>query len=96
MRIIIDSREQTPFIFKGYDVTQETAALPVGDYSLPGFEDRAAIERKALEDLISCLMGSNRERFERELARGRPLDLFVVVVEGQPIRCISGPAIEAR
>jgi ERCC4-type nuclease len=81
MRILIDTREQAPFTFKGYDVDPETATLPVGDYSLPGFEDRAAIERKSLNDLIGCLMGKDRERFERELARGRHYDLFAVVVE---------------
>jgi DNA excision repair protein ERCC-4 len=68
---LIDSREQAPFTFTGYYVDSETATLPVGDYSLPGFEDRAAIERKSLNDLISCLMSSNRERFEKELAKGR-------------------------
>ena len=82
MRILIDTREQTPFTFTGYDVDPETATLPVGDYSLPGFQDRAAIERKSLNDLIGCLMGKDRERFERELARGRHYDLFMVVVEG--------------
>lgn len=81
MKILIDTREQTPFTFQGYDVAPETATLPCGDYSLPGFEDRAAIERKTLEDLVSCLMGSNRDRFERELARGRSYELFAVVVE---------------
>jgi DNA excision repair protein ERCC-4 len=81
MRILIDTREQVHFTFQGYDVDPEPATLPVGDYSLPGFEDRAAIERKSLEDLISCLMGSNRGRFERELYRGRHYDLFAVVVE---------------
>lgn len=81
MKILIDTREQAPFGFNGYDVTPETATLPVGDYSLPGFEDRAAIERKSLNDLIGCLMGKDRERFERELARGRHYDLFAVVVE---------------
>jgi ERCC4-type nuclease len=81
MRILIDTREQAPFTFQGYDVDPETATLPVGDYSLPGFEDRAAIERKSLNDLIGCLMGKDRERFERELARGRYYDLFAVVVE---------------
>jgi len=80
MRILIDTREQAPFTFQGYDVDPEPATLPVGDYSLPGFEDRVAIERKSLEDLISCLMGSNRDRFERELYRGRHYDLFAVVV----------------
>lgn len=78
---MIDTREQQPFSFTRYEVATEPATLPVGDYSLPGFEDRVAVERKALEDLISCLMGSNRGRFERELYRGRHYDLFVVVVE---------------
>ena len=82
MRILIDTREQLPFTFNGYEVDPEPAALPVGDYSLPGFEDKAAVERKSLEDLIGCLMGSNRDRFERELARGRSYEAFVVVIEG--------------
>lgn len=70
-----------PFTFQGYDVTPETATLPVGDYSLPGFQDRVSIERKSLDDLIGCLMNGNRERFKKELGRGRSLDLFCVVVE---------------
>ncbi|MCG2772494.1 MAG: ERCC4 domain-containing protein [Desulfobacterales bacterium] len=78
---MIDTREQQPFTFTGYDVVTGTATLSVGDYSLPGFEDRAAIERKSLDDLIGCLMNSSRARFERELARGRHYDLFAVVVE---------------
>ena len=81
MKILIDSREQLPFSFAGYEVSLEVAALPTGDYSLPGFQDRVAVERKAIDDLVGCLMGSNRERFERELARGRHYDLFAVVVE---------------
>lgn len=81
MKILIDTREQAPFTFHGYQVDPETAALPVGDYSLPGFQDRVSIERKSLDDLIGCLMNSNRERFERELARGCHYDLFAVVVE---------------
>ena len=48
---------------------------------MPGFEDRAAIERKTLNDLIGCLMGKDRTRFERELTKGRAHDLFAVVVE---------------
>jgi len=81
LRILIDSREQLPFSFAGYDVTPEVVGLPVGDYSLPGFQDRVAIERKSLEDLVGCLMGDNRARFERELSKGRHYDLFAVVVE---------------
>jgi len=81
MKILVDNREQQPFTFAGYEAVPEPATLQVGDYSLPGFEDRAAIERKSLEDLIACLMGSNRERFERELARGRHYELFYVMIE---------------
>jgi len=81
MRILVDSREQLPFTFSRYEVTPEVVGLPCGDYSLPGFEDRIAIERKSLDDLVGCLMGGNRARFERELARGQHYDVFMVVVE---------------
>jgi DNA excision repair protein ERCC-4 len=81
MKILIDTREQMPFSFKGYAVDLEPATLLVGDYSLPGFQDRVSIERKSLDDLVDCLMGKDRDRFERELARGRHYDLFMVVVE---------------
>jgi ERCC4-type nuclease len=90
MKILIDTREQTPFTFKGYDVAPETATLPVGDYSLPGFTDRVAVERKELNDLISCLMNGNRERFEKELARGRHYELFTVVVEASLLDVSQG------
>jgi DNA excision repair protein ERCC-4 len=82
LRVIVDSREQVPFTFARFPgVEVETTALPAGDYSLPGFEDRVAIERKSLEDLIGCLKGENRERFERELTRAKHYELFAVVVE---------------
>lgn len=58
MRILIDTREQQPFSFTRYEVATEPATLPVGDYSLPGFEDWAAIERKSLEDLIPVSWGA--------------------------------------
>jgi DNA excision repair protein ERCC-4 len=77
-----------PFSFKGYEAAPQPAALPVGDYSLPGFEDRVSIERKSLDDLVGCLMGSNRERFERELVKARYYDLFSVVVEA-PLSSVS-------
>ena len=83
MKIIIDSREQRPFLFKGKhfeDVVTEAGALTVGDYSLAGLTDKVAVERKELSDLVACL-GRERERFERELQRGAALDAFAVVVE---------------
>ena len=82
MIIIVDTREQLPYDFQGYADTEVIrAGLPVGDYSIPGAEHLAAIERKSLDDLISCLMGKARDRFERELTRLRPYHVAAVVVE---------------
>jgi DNA excision repair protein ERCC-4 len=81
-QILIDTREQQPYSFDRWQVQTERAGLNTGDYSIAGFRDRVGIERKSLDDLIGCLMGKDRERFERELARGRVLDLFCVVIEG--------------
>lgn len=82
MRIIVDTREQAPFAFghERYAVEVEAGALAVGDYSLAGLEDKVAVERKSLPDLVACL-GRERERFERELQRAAALDAFMVVVE---------------
>lgn len=80
MKIVIDTREQEPFVFRHerYAAETEPGTLTVGDYSLSGLTDRVAVERKSLPDLVLCL-GRERERFERELARGAALDAFAVV-----------------
>lgn len=83
MIVIVDTREQTPFDFGRFpDVVTRRDTLPTGDYSLAGFESVVACERKGLNDLIACLQNGNRERFERELARGSALHRFCVLVEG--------------
>jgi ERCC4-type nuclease len=80
MKIAVDNREQLAYGFVGYDCTVEPATLGTGDYSIVGFEDKIAVERKSIDDLLGCLT-SGRERFERELSRARSLDRFCVVVE---------------
>jgi len=89
MKIIIDSRERLPFAFEKYPVQIERAALAAGDYSLAGFQDRICIERKSLNDLIGCLTGKDRTRFEKELARAGSFERFAVIVEAdiQDISC---------
>ena len=74
MLIVVDSREQCPFPFthERYEAKTKQGALTVGDYSLAGLEDKVAVERKSLPDLVACL-GRERERFERELMRGAAL-----------------------
>jgi len=74
--IIIDTREQQPYTFKGA-VRQ---ALKSGDYSLLGFETRVSVERKSMPDLFQSL-GKGRARFEKEFKRLAGFDYAALVVE---------------
>lgn len=67
--IVIDSREQTPLPFS--KLATVTGTLVSGDYSVCGLEELFSVERKSIEDLVSCCCAGNRERFERELHRLR-------------------------
>lgn len=79
--IIQDTREQCAYDFAKYpDVVCEVGALETGDYSLPGFTDRIAIERKTIDDLVGCL-SQDRERFQKEMARARNFEHFAVIIE---------------
>jgi ERCC4-type nuclease len=86
MTIVVDTREQLPYKFKTPAIK---GTLTTGDYSIAGLEHLVAIERKTLPDLIGCLCGG-RERFERELYRGRALDFFCLVIEASLTDIVSG------
>lgn len=81
MRILVDTREQFPFGFTGLPVELVSGTLNCGDYSLPGLEDRIAIERKSLPDFLGSI-SSGRARFENELRRAAHHECFKIVVEG--------------
>ncbi len=89
MRILIDTREQLPYRFERHQAETIPAALLCGDYSLPGFQDRVAVEHKELGDLIGCL-AVGRDRFERELYKSRHHDLFAVIVEATLEDVVNG------
>ena len=78
--IVVDTREQNPFVFIGFQASTKPATLHTGDYSIKGFEEKICIERKSLGDLASC-MTIGRERFERELERMRSMECAAVIVE---------------
>lgn len=81
LQIIRDSREQNGYTFASFpDVEATTGTLATGDYTLAGFADRLAIERKELSDLLACLT-TDRDRFTRELERLRGFEAAAVVVE---------------
>lgn len=78
--VIIDTREQTPLPLHRLPFIR--AALQSGDYSAVGMQDLFAVERKSVADLVSCCMGENRERFERELHRLRGFRFKRLVIVG--------------
>lgn len=85
--IVIDTREQIPYSFPCPTVR---AALPSGDYSIPGYEHLVAVERKRPEELFTCF-GAERARFRREYERLQKYRRAVVVIEGTFEECAIFP-----
>lgn len=104
--IVVDSAEQNPWSFRGIrsdskDEDQKIHAKTVvrslgrhpnskGDYSIDGYVDKVAIERKSVEDVIGTVLGFNddrRKRFESELYN-LAAGISVIMVEGPIEQCI--------
>lgn len=77
--IIIDTREQNPYSFSGFNTCRAT--LSTGDYSVAGMErSGVAIERKNLMDAVG-VCGAGRSRFMRELDRLKAFEVGIVLIE---------------
>jgi ERCC4-type nuclease len=76
LTIIIDSREQKPYKFKNSIVKK----LDAGDYSILGFENQIAIERKSKSDAYGTI-GNGRDRFIRELIRLESYKYKAIIIE---------------
>ena len=103
--VIVDTREQSAFDFriikadsKGLKPGEPTpviivptkrVALKTGDYSIEGYEDRIAVERKSLEDFFHCV-GSDRSRFEQQLTRLNELECPSMMIEADWARIMKG------
>jgi DNA excision repair protein ERCC-4 len=86
--IVIDTREQEPLIFPKLQAVSGT--IQTGDYSIRGLEEQFSVERKSISDLVSCCMGENRERFERELHRLRGYRFKRLLIIGSEEDIIAG------
>ncbi len=75
---IVDTREQRPLDLAPLGV--EAGSLVTGDYSVKGLVDVVSIERKSLADLLGCI-GSDRERFDREVLRLLAYPCRAIVIE---------------
>lgn len=89
MRVIVDTREQTPWTFEDQSIECVRAKLDSGDYSLPGLEHRVAIERKSLDDWTGTVL-RDRARFYRELQRLRAFDFRCVIIEAGVREIMAG------
>ena len=67
------------FLPDGWELVREK--LETGDVVLSALPEGAVMERKTPSDMAGCI-GANRERFERELKRGRYVGRMIVVIEG--------------
>ena len=96
LRIVIDTREQTPWAWDLSDATTEIHALTAGDYALradcepqkgkKSMAVRFAIERKSLEDFLGTI-AQGWDRFQRELIRMESFPARVIIVEGDFASC---------
>lgn len=89
--VIADTRERQPYSFDPERVTTVRRALRSGDYSLDGFEERVAVERKTLDDFAQSLIRA-RERFLAEMRRLESFEAACVVVEGNLRDLLEGKA----
>lgn len=78
--VVIDTREQEPYSFDSRLAAAVRRALPAGDYSVEGLEERVAVERKTLDDFVSTVIHS-RSRFREELRKLGGYRAACVVVE---------------
>ena len=79
--LVIDTREQHPLFHplpKGLLVVRDT--LTHGDYSIRGFENKIAIERKKMSDLMSYI-GIERDKTAVKLHAMKDLYFKALVVE---------------
>ena len=97
MKIIIDTREQTPYQFATITPPPEVtrATLKTGDYSIEGFEDQVTIERKSLQDAFGTI-GKGRRRFIRELERMSSYNFAAVVIEADWNTIIRNPPTRSK
>jgi ERCC4-type nuclease len=79
--IIVDTREQKPMDFSVYGYKTISKKLDQGDYSVVGYEDEIAIERKASASELAGNLGKGYERFRREWERMDEYPAKIMVCE---------------
>jgi ERCC4-type nuclease len=84
--IAIDTREQEKYSFDCETVCKK---LDAGDYSVVGFEQRVAVERKSLRDFVGTVI-HDFDRFARELQKLSAMEAACIVVEADLTAVLCG------
>lgn len=80
--IVIDTREQKRLLKKPpKNLMTMTAALKTGDYSIVGFENLIAVERKSRSDFYGSIT-AGRKRFDANLQRMSKMEWRALLIEG--------------
>lgn len=100
MRIIQDTREQLPLVFKHKSIKEVIIkGLPVGDYGAItecGFQFPIVFERKSIPDLYGTL-SKGYERFKKEIERAKENNLqLIIIVEGNLSKVLTGTNYSMR
>ena len=88
-QIVIDTREKAPYSFACGTVLSK---LEAGDYSVVGFEDKVAVERKSLADFVHTVV-HDFGRFAAELEKLGRCESACVAVEADLSAVLRGEAV---
>lgn len=89
--VLVDTREKRPWSFDNLNVKTTDATLDMGDYTLAGYENAFAVDRKSLDDLVGSVNPTKgRDRFHRLMKRSTDLYKFAVVIEAPESAMLNG------
>ncbi len=91
--ILKDTREQDGWKFDPYQkcLGMEMAALKTGDYIIKELPNKVCIERKASVEELAMNLGSDLERFEKELVRMQEFEHKYIIIECSIDKIIKYP-----
>jgi ERCC4-type nuclease len=80
--VLRDDREKNPWRIQSPDFSMKRKRLDVGDYTIDGYEDYVAIEKKSgLKEFITNLGSKDRKRFVRTLENLAEYEIKCIVIE---------------
>jgi len=89
LTILYDDREKSPWMFLNGIWKMEKKRLWVGDYTVKGFEDKIAIEKKSgFKELLTNLNGGYRKTFKQFLEKLSTYPIKCIIVE-EPLNSLQ-------